>query len=129
MFEKIGRNLVHRLKDCVAAKGVFSFKWHRTVFLRFYIVPLKDTAQKHVIKHLPDLTHHGTLHRHRRHHKHRQHVIKPCCFVTHFCTKNFALPQPQNGPRSPKNLENEPLGSFFFFLTTVPHMVENTVQK
>ena len=43
-------------------------------------------------------------------------------------TKKFGLPQPQNGPRSPKNLENYPLGRLFF-LTTVPQMVENTVQK
>ena len=93
-----------------------------------HIVPFRDTTQKHVIQHIICL--YGTLHRHRRHHRDRQHVVKPCCSVTHPCTKNFGLPQPQNGPRSPKNLENEPLSSFFFFfLTTVPQMVENTLKN
>ena len=76
------------------------------------IVPLKDTAQEtlHKIRHL---TLRRTLHRHRRHHKHRQHVVKPCCSVTHPRTINFGAPQPQNGSRSPKNLENSPLLHYF----------------
>ena len=41
-------------------------------------------------------------------------------------TKIFDSPQPQNGPRSPKNLENDPFGSLF--LSAVPKMLENTVQ-
>ena len=46
--------------------------------------------------------------------QHRQHVVKPCCSVTRHRSKNFGAPQPQNGQRSPKNLENGLLASFFY---------------
>ena len=36
-------------------------------------------------------------------------------FCDAYRSKNFDPPQPHNGPRSPKNLENELLGSFFSF--------------
>ena len=44
-------------------------------------------------------------------------------------TKIFDLPQPQNGPRSPKNHENESPPWLIIFSTTVPQMVENTVKN
>ena len=98
MCEKIDNTWVHRLKACVAAKGGFSWTSCRSKTQRHWLV----------------IWLHDTLHKHRGHHKHRQHVVKPCCSVTHPCTKNFRPPDPQNGPRSPKNLEIEPLGSLFF---------------
>ena len=50
---------------------------------------------------------------------------KPCCFVTHIPTQKLR----QNGPGRLKNPKFDPLSGPLFFYTTVPHMVENTVQK
>ena len=70
---------------------------------------------------------HGTLHRHRRHHRDRQHVVKPCYFVTHPDPKISSPLNLKMGHGVPKSLISSPL--VHFFLTTVPQMVENTVQK
>ena len=54
---------------------------------------------------------------------------KTCCFATHIPNRNFDLPQPQNGPRGPQKLDFDPPVFFSFSSTTVPQMVENTLQK
>ena len=45
------RLAMHGSKACVAAKRRF-LEQHRTVIMRLHIVPLKDTAQTHVIYHV-----------------------------------------------------------------------------
>ena len=53
---------------------------------------------------------------------------KPCYYVTHREPKISPSLNLKMGPRGPKNLENDPASSFFF-LTAVPRVEENTVQK
>ena len=61
---------------CPQAKGLLSWPpktvSSRSTDMADRIVPLEDTAQKHVIH--THVTFHGTLHRHRQHRRHRQHL-------------------------------------------------------